>query len=111
MAKRTRQLASLSQLLRTLGDQTRLRILLELQDGPRNVTAMVKKLRKPQPTVSHHLGLLRRAELVTTERNGKEIIYSLNTSQGRNERALQAMLNGSCSIRVGSLVLGLSKKK
>lgn len=31
-----------------------------------------------QPTVSHHLGILRDAELVQTRREGKQIYYSLN---------------------------------
>lgn len=33
-----------------------------------------------QPTVSRHLEVLRKAELVTTERRGNQIIYSLNLS-------------------------------
>lgn len=31
-----------------------------------------------QPTVSHHLGILRDAGLVNTRRDGKQIFYSLN---------------------------------
>ncbi len=31
-----------------------------------------------QPTVSHHLSILREAELVETRREGKQIYYSLN---------------------------------
>ena len=31
-----------------------------------------------QPTVSHHLGILRQAGLVNTRREGKQIFYSLN---------------------------------
>lgn len=31
-----------------------------------------------QPTVSHHLGILREAGLVNTRRDGKQIFYSLN---------------------------------
>ena len=31
-----------------------------------------------QPTVSHHLGVLREAELVHTRRDGKQVFYTLN---------------------------------
>ena len=31
-----------------------------------------------QPTVSHHLGILRDAGLVNTRRDGKQVFYSLN---------------------------------
>ena len=33
-----------------------------------------------QPTVSRHLDVLRKAEIVTSERKGNQIIYSLNLS-------------------------------
>lgn len=33
-----------------------------------------------QPTISRHLDVLRKAEIVTSERKGNQIIYSLNLS-------------------------------
>lgn len=33
-----------------------------------------------QPTISRHLDVLRKAEIVTSERRGNQIIYSLNLS-------------------------------
>lgn len=33
-----------------------------------------------KPTISHHLDLLRQANLVTSEKNGQFIIYTLNTT-------------------------------
>ncbi|KKL67079.1 hypothetical protein LCGC14_2138560, partial [marine sediment metagenome] len=51
---------SLSKLFRVLSDQTRLKLVVILGEmGERHVTDLCKKLRLPQPTVSHHLGLLR----------------------------------------------------
>ena len=64
--------------LRTLSDPTRLRLLGLLQDGEQNVTALRRKLGLPQPTVSHHLALLRSAGLVANRRDGKQVFYSLN---------------------------------
>ena len=59
-----------------LSDRTRLGILAELSKGPRNVTAMCKALKLKQPTISHHLGLLRMGRLVNGERQGKSVVYT-----------------------------------
>ncbi len=70
--------AQLVQTLKTLSDPTRLRVLSLIQSGELNVTALCQKLQLPQPTVSHHLGLLREAALVKARRSGKQVYYSLN---------------------------------
>ncbi len=67
-----------ARLLRTLSDPTRLRLLGILLDGEQNVTALRRTLALPQPTVSHHLALLRSAGLVANRRDGKQVFYSLN---------------------------------
>jgi ArsR family transcriptional regulator len=59
-----------------LSDVTRLGILSELSKSPRNVTAMCKALKLKQPTISHHLGLLRMGRLVNGERQGKSVVYT-----------------------------------
>ena len=47
--------------------------------GEMGVTAIVAAFdRQSQPTISHHLKILRHEGLVTSRRAGKEIIYSLN---------------------------------
>ncbi len=61
-----------------LSDPTRLGILRLLAKGPRNVTALCKALRIKQPTVSHHLGLLRMGRLVNGVRHGKAVIYAVD---------------------------------
>jgi len=65
----------LVQALRTLADPTRLR-----QEGERNVSSLCEELQLPQPTVSHHLGLLRSGTLVRNRRSGKQVFYALNDS-------------------------------
>ncbi len=82
-------------LLRMLADPTRLRLLGALKDGERNVSTLCRQLDLSQPTVSHHLGLLRSAGLVANLRDGKRVFYSLNgqtVSQpsGRNGFAISA---------------------
>src|SRR5215211_4334655 len=65
-------------LFRLLSDKTRLNILLLLSKGERNVTSLCEELNLPQPTVSHHLGLLRMSNLIGNRRNGKQVFYGLN---------------------------------
>jgi len=50
-------------------------ILKMLTAGPKNVTALCKGLGQKQPTVSHHLGLLRMGRLVVGTRKGKSMIF------------------------------------
>jgi DNA-binding transcriptional ArsR family regulator len=65
-------------LFRLLSDKTRLNILIILAKGERNVTSLCEELSLPQPTVSHHLGLLRTKSLISNRRNGKQVFYGLN---------------------------------
>jgi len=71
-------LEQLSSLFRILADKTRLSILLRLADGEHNVTRLCESLGLPQPTVSHHLGLLRMNNLVGSRRYGKQVFYALH---------------------------------
>ena len=73
-------LEQLTSLFRLLSDKTRLNILLLLAEGERNVTSLCEELGLPQPTVSHHLGLLRMHNVIANRRNGKQVFYSLNGS-------------------------------
>lgn len=61
-----------------LSDKTRLSILVLLSKGPKNVTALCEALDMKQPSVSHHLGLLRRVGLVSNIREGKSVVYEIN---------------------------------
>jgi DNA-binding transcriptional ArsR family regulator len=63
-----------------LSDQTRLGILKILTGGSKNVSALCKGLGLKQPSVSHHLGLLRMGRLVIGTRTGKSVIYSVDVA-------------------------------
>jgi len=69
-----RELAYLSYLL---SEPIRLGIVLLLTKGESNVAPLCEALQLPQPTVSHHLGLLRMNRLVVRQRQGKEVLYTL----------------------------------
>ena len=72
------ELEHLASLFRLLSDRTRLNLLMLLSEGERNVTNLCDILKLPQPTVSHHLGLLRMSNLISNRRNGKQVFYGLN---------------------------------
>lgn len=60
-----------------LGDPKRLLLLYVLQGQPHSVKELALLLDMPQPTVSHHLKILRERAIVTTQREGTLIRYSL----------------------------------
>ena len=72
------QLEHLAALFRLLSDRTRLNLLMLLAEGEKNVTNLCESLHLPQPTVSHHLGLLRMSNVIGNRRDGKQVFYSLN---------------------------------
>lgn len=67
-----------------LSDPVRLRVLSMLADAAEGevcVCDFVDPLGKSQPTVSHHLKILSEAGLVSGERRGKWVWYSLNRAR------------------------------
>lgn len=78
LALSSAQIDQLGALFKLLSDKTRLAILQILCEGEMNVTALCKRLKLPQPTVSHHLGLLRLSRLIGNRRSGKEVYYRLH---------------------------------
>jgi ArsR family transcriptional regulator len=87
----------LPEVFRALADPTRLRILRLLDGTELNVNELVEVLQLPQPTVSRHLAVLLRAELVTRRRDGMWTYYGLAPAAAGEEelrRALGARLRG-----------------
>lgn len=60
-----------------LGNTTRLKIVMELLKQPLNVTQLQEKTDMSQTAVSHQLAALKKANLVSYKKNGKEKIYYL----------------------------------
>ena len=64
---------------KAMADETRQKIMQHLCCEWLCVNDVVAKLGGvTQPTVSHHLSILRDAQLVYTRREGKQVFYSLN---------------------------------
>ena len=78
-------------LFKAIGDEHRLRILATLaaSDDPVCVCDFTDALPLNQPTVSHHLRILRDAELVTCERRGTWVYYEL--TPGARKRIASAL--------------------
>ena len=69
--------ASCADVLKVLADETRLAVVELLMEGPRHVGEMMETLGVEQSLFSHHLRILRDAGLVTSERDGKAVLYRL----------------------------------
>ena len=66
---------------RALADPTRQKIMTLLCCRWLNVSDIVQQLDVTQPTVSHHLSILRSAGLVDVRREGKQVFYTLRQEQ------------------------------
>ncbi|MEJ2678823.1 MAG: autorepressor SdpR family transcription factor [Gemmatimonadota bacterium] len=65
---------------KALADPTRRAILKLLRAGPRTSGEIAEQFDSAWPTVSRHLGVLRAAGLITSERRGQQVVYELNTT-------------------------------
>lgn len=73
------------ELFRALADATRQDILELLEEHEKNVNEICREFEDmTQPTISHHLQILKRCDLVGTRRKGKMIYYSINKRVLRN---------------------------
>lgn len=61
-----------------LSDKTRMAILRLIKDSEYCVSDIGKHFNMTQPSISHHLDILKRAGLVNYEKRGREIYYSYN---------------------------------
>ena len=69
---------TLTKTIRALSDPARRRILKLLRKKDMTAGEIAKNFSFTPPTLSHHLNILKQADLVTCRRRGRKIIYSLN---------------------------------
>ena len=62
---------------KSLTSPKRLMIIHELQEGPKSVSELAKNLRLKQSSTSQHLAVLRTSGVITPERQGNTVYYSL----------------------------------
>jgi ArsR family transcriptional regulator len=82
-----------TQLLLTIAEPTRLRILNCLTAAPLFVSDLQSILDLPQPTVSRHLTVLRKSHLVRDTPIAQFVLYRLKREGGPQGRLLQAILD------------------
>ena len=63
---------------KALGDDTRQQILQMLLQGELSVGEIVDAFDVSQPTISHHLNVLKQVDLVTSRKEGKQVYYAIN---------------------------------
>jgi DNA-binding transcriptional ArsR family regulator len=71
----------IADLLRALGDPSRLAIMSALCAGPLYVTELARVISLEQPLVSKGLAYLRRRGLVIRERQGRRVYYRVQSAR------------------------------
>ena len=70
----------LTRTLQALSDPTRRKIVEMLRERDLNAGEVASAFEISAPSISHHLAILKNAELIVARRQGQFIVYSLNTS-------------------------------
>jgi ArsR family transcriptional regulator len=92
-----------SKYLKALADPDRLKLIQCLQAGPKHVGDLTRELEKPIANVSHHLGLLRTAGIVTSTKKGRFVTYALAAKFLRDTTTakLNVLEFGCCRLELG----------
>jgi len=90
--RRKEEIAQTAAILKLLAEENRLKILCMLKSGEHCVCEITKHLGLPQNLASHHLNKLKEAELITGEKIGVWIHYSL-TEKGKQITGVVFQLN------------------
>jgi ArsR family transcriptional regulator len=67
-------------IFKALNDSTRREILELLKSNEMTAGAIANHFSISKPSISHHLDLLKQADLITSEKKGQFVFYSINTS-------------------------------
>jgi DNA-binding transcriptional ArsR family regulator len=70
----------MSGVFKALSDPTRRRVLQMLRAGPMSAGDIAAQFAVSKPTMSAHFAVLREADLVHVEKQGKSVIYHLKLS-------------------------------
>jgi DNA-binding transcriptional ArsR family regulator len=70
----------MNKVFKALSDPTRRRVLELLREGPKTAGELADHFDVAKPTMSAHFAVLKEADLVETEKDGKQVIYRLKLS-------------------------------
>ncbi len=76
----SKYIIKMNTIFKALNDETRREILELLRKSDLTAGEIADHFNISKPSISHHLDLLKQADLVTSDKQGQFIIYSLNTS-------------------------------
>lgn len=71
---------AMDEVFKALADPTRREILNLLKKRDLNAGEIAENFQMSKPSISHHLSILKGADLVRIERNGQFLVYSINLS-------------------------------
>lgn len=80
LSKYLNKFMKLNKTLQALADPTRRQILEMLKKRDMTAGEIAKNFSISLPSVSHHLNILKQTDLVSSQRDGQQLIYSLNLS-------------------------------
>ncbi len=67
-------------IFKALNDETRRQIVELLKERDMNAGDIAEHFSMSKPSISHHLDILKQADLITGDKKGQFVIYSLNTT-------------------------------
>lgn len=70
----------MSKVFKALSDETRREILKMLSNRDMSAGEISDHFNMSKPSISKHLDILRESELISSEKKGQFVIYSINTS-------------------------------
>lgn len=70
----------MNDIFKALNDATRREILELLKTKSLSAGDIADQFHMSKPSISHHLDILKRADLITAEKSGQFIFYSINTT-------------------------------
>lgn len=70
----------MNRLFKALNDDTRRKILELLRKRDMTAGEIADQFNMTKPSISHHLDLLKQSDLVTAEKKGQFVVYSINTT-------------------------------
>jgi ArsR family transcriptional regulator, zinc-responsive transcriptional repressor len=89
---RTKTFQRAANLLKQVGDPTRLQVITLLSEREHHVGGLCDQFNMSQPAVSHHLALLRHGGIVERRRQGKNNVYTLTDTGYRLSKIVKGVI-------------------
>ena len=93
-------------IFQALSHPLRLAMCLELFEAERSVSQLCDSLDQPQHSISQHLALLRKQQLVTARKVSRQVFYSIEDSQVRDILTGVTASLGKASLGTGGAAAG-----